>query len=94
MLFLYIQLNWITLTKENIYVENLPEEFNGFKILQLSDLHSKSFGNDNAYIIKKINNIDPNIIVMTGDMRTNTPEDKGEVLITILEKLNRKYPIY
>ena len=94
MLFLYIQLNWITLTNENIYVDNLPEEFNGFKILQLSDLHSKSFGNDNAYIIKKINNIDPNIIVMTGDMRTNTPEDKGEVLITILEKLNRKYPIY
>lgn len=94
MLFLYIQLNWISLTKENIYIDNLPEAFNEFKILHLSDLHSKSFGNDNEGIIKKINNVDPNIIVMTGDMRTNAPEDNGEVLITILGKLNRKYPVY
>jgi len=93
-LFLYAQLNWISVTEEDIYINNLPDTFNGFKILQLSDLHSKSFGNDNDGLIKNINNIDPNIIVMTGDMRTNTPEDNGEVLIAILEKLNGKYPVY
>ena len=93
-LFLYAQLNWISVTKEDIYVNSLPDTFNGFKILQLSDLHSKPFGNDSDGLIKNINNIDPNIIVMTGDMRTNTPEDNGEVLIAILEKLNGKYPVY
>lgn len=93
-LFLYAQLNWISVTKEDIYVNNLPSAFNGFKILQLSDLHSKSFGNDSNGIIKKINNIEPNIIVMTGDMRTNTPNDNGGVLITLLENLNGEYPVY
>lgn len=93
-LFLYVQLNWISITKENINVNNLPSAFNGFKILQLSDLHSKPFGNDSDGLIKKINKIDPNIIVMTGDMRTNTPEDNGEVLMTLVRGLNGRYPVY
>lgn len=33
--FLYVQLNWISVTKEDIYVNNLPLAFSGFKILQL-----------------------------------------------------------
>lgn len=92
--FLYVQLNWISVTKEDIYVNNLPLAFSGFKILQLWDLHSKSFGNDSNILIKKINNLEPNIIVMTGDMRTNSPDDNGEVLITLLENLNGEYPVY
>ncbi len=93
-LFLYTQLNWISISKENIFINNLPQTFHNFKILHLSDLHSKSFGNNNNKLIKKINKLQPNIIVMTGDMRTNSPEDDGKVLITLVRELKGKYPIY
>lgn len=39
-----------------------------FKIVQLSDLHSREFGNDNKKIIDYIEKENPDIIVMTGDM--------------------------
>lgn len=93
-LFLYMQLNWISISKEEIYINNLPQDFENFEILHLSDLHSKSFGDNNYNLVKKVNKIDPNIIVMTGDMMTNSPEDNGEVLLTLVRGLNGKYPIY
>lgn len=39
-----------------------------FKIVQLSDLHSREFRNDNKKIIDYIEKEKPDIIVMTGDM--------------------------
>ena len=35
----------------------VPKNFVNFKILQLSDLHCKEFGNNNIRLIKKINKI-------------------------------------
>ena len=46
----------------------IPDSFDGFKILQLSDLHSKSFGDGNIKLMEKINGENPDIVVMTGDM--------------------------
>lgn len=46
----------------------IPKAFDGFKIVQLSDLHDRSFGDDNEDLIEAIREIDPNLIVMTGDM--------------------------
>lgn len=93
-LFLFLQLNWISVTEEDIYLNKLPAEFEGFRILQLSDLHGKSFGRDSNYLIRKIDETNPDIIVMTGDMRTNTPADDGEELITLLKELDGRYPVY
>lgn len=50
--------------------ESVPESFNGFKIVQFSDLHFgmttdfKSLDN----IIKKINNLNPDLVIFTGDL--------------------------
>ncbi len=93
-LFLFVQLNWLQVTDEDIYLSKLPAEFEDFRILHLSDLHSKSFGKDSKFLVRKIKGIDPDIIVMTGDMRTNNRDDDGEVLITLLRELDGHYPIY
>jgi predicted MPP superfamily phosphohydrolase len=92
----FLQLNWISVTNETIHLNDLPEEFNGYKIVQLTDLHNKEFGEGNVRLVKKINNIEPEMIVITGDMLTNTREvaNNGEVLIKLLENLNNSYPIY
>ncbi|MEQ6389701.1 metallophosphoesterase [Bacillaceae bacterium S4-13-58] len=74
----------------------MPEEFDGFKIVQLSDLHNKEFGEGNKRLVNKINKIKPDIIVITGDMLNNSQDipNNGEVLIELLENLNNNYPTY
>ena len=76
-------------------IENrkVPKSFDGFKIVQLSDLHSKEFGRNNRRLIGKIDSIDPDIIVMTGDM-VNVTDDQFNVFISTSNELAKKYKIY
>lgn len=48
--------------------ENLPEEFKGFKIAQISDLHNAEFGKDNSKLLDILKQNRPDIIVFTGDL--------------------------
>ena len=48
---LYIDSNMLVVSKINIKDKKIPESFNGYKILHLSDLHSKSFGDKNVNLI-------------------------------------------
>ncbi|MGN1444401.1 MAG: metallophosphoesterase, partial [Acutalibacteraceae bacterium] len=48
--------------------QKLPESFDGFQIVHVSDLHNKSFGNDNTDLLSKIKKENPDIIVITGDI--------------------------
>lgn len=79
--------------KKEIVSSKINSSFDGYKILQLSDLHSKSFGNNNDKLVKKIDKIDPDIIVCTGDMM-NSMDDEGNVFIDLAKKLSSNYPIY
>ena len=95
-IYYFLQLNWISVTTHVIHLDDLPKEFDGHKIVQLSDLHNQEFGYENERLIERINQIKPDIIVMTGDMLTNTREvsTNGDVLIKLVESLNQQYPIY
>ena len=95
-IYYFLQLNWISVTTHVIHLDDLPKEFDEYKIVQLSDLHNQEFGYENERLIERINQIKPDIIVMTGDMLTNTREvsTNGDVLIKLVESLNQQYPIY
>ena len=49
-------------------VEGLPEEFDGFRIVQLSDLHGAEFGADNAALTERVAALRPDLIALTGDL--------------------------
>lgn len=53
-----------------IPMKELPKELSGFSIVQLSDLHLESYKSQNriAYIIDKVNELKPNLVVITGDL--------------------------
>ncbi|NLU23907.1 MAG: metallophosphoesterase [Clostridiales bacterium] len=46
----------------------LPVGFNGFRIVQLSDLHGKQFGKDNSRLLAAVADCRPDCIVITGDL--------------------------
>ena len=47
----------------------LPAAFDGLRIVQLTDLHGKAFGPDNARLIAAVAAAEPDIIVLTGDLQ-------------------------
>ena len=62
------QNNHIVISRFDYSTSMVPNEFNGFTIVHISDLHNKSFGKNQEYLLKKIRLISPDIIVVTGDL--------------------------
>ena len=60
--------NRIKVVEQEVEVVDLPEEFEGFKILQIADLHGKTFGKNQKRLLKKMNAIDYDMIAICGDM--------------------------
>ncbi|HZX20985.1 MAG TPA: metallophosphoesterase [Clostridia bacterium] len=84
---------FLTVTTYNLEYPDLPVSFDGFRIVQLSDLHNNRFGADNQRLISAINKQSPDIIVMTGDMINSTDRDYS-ILISLAENLANKYGTY
>ena len=58
-----LMVNEIKITNDKI-----PQSFEGFRIAQVSDLHNAELGKDNNKLIEKLNECEPDIIVLTGDL--------------------------
>ena len=70
-----VLLSWIVWDNKRIVVtsfrvedEQLPQEFDGYRIVQISDLHNDEFGKDNEKLLALIKEIKPDIIAITGDL--------------------------
>lgn len=72
--------------------KRLPSAFNGFKIVQLSDIHIGSFDNKDAVQIglDMVNDLEPDLILFTGDMVNNLSEEVHGYE-EMLSGLNAKY---
>lgn len=58
-----ISLSWFEYTNTKV-----PQAFDGYKILQVSDLHNHLFGNEQSNLISRVKAENPNLIVITGDL--------------------------
>jgi len=67
---MYISNTRISVTNYIVTNEKIPKEFDGFKIVQISDFHLKKFADNGTDLVQKIVRQSPDIIVMTGDMIT------------------------
>ena len=74
----------------------LPNEFDGFKIVQISDLHLKSFYGDTAFIsqmVKSINSFTPDVVAITGDL-VSLSADEILPYKNQLSSLKSKYGVF
>jgi predicted MPP superfamily phosphohydrolase len=91
--YLWCGVNLLQITHYTVTSSKLPKSFDGYKIVQLTDLHSITFGSDNKRLIDKINGLKPDLIVVTGDMM-NSENDNGQVFEKLAAVLVKKYPVY
>ena len=64
----YIGNSRLTVSAYEYRAAKVPESFSGFKILQVSDLHNRTFGDGQRGLISAIEEQYPDIIVVTGDL--------------------------
>ena len=85
----------ILINKEIIQLRNLPKPFNGIKIIQISDLHLGSFASTDPVenMVKKINDLDADIVFFTGDL-VNDRSKEATKYIEILKKIKSKHGVF
>ena len=71
---------WKTLkTKQvDLYFDNLPEAYDGYRIAHLSDLHVGTYGKKTAFVekvVQRVNDEHPDLVVFTGDLVNVDPSE-------------------
>ena len=74
------QNNDLTVSRSQVMSGRIPAEFDGYTIVQVSDLHNKEFGRGQRRIMSKIAEQNPDVIVITGDMIDSRNTDVGAAL--------------
>lgn len=82
----------LEISRYEVKSQKLPESFDGFKIVQLSDLHGAEFGEDGMGLVEKVKELEPDIIALTGDFVT----DEGDLAAVekLAARLVKLCPVY
>ena len=82
----------LEISRYEVNSQKLPESFDGFKIVQLSDLHGAEFGEDGMEIVDKVGSLEPDMIALTGDFVT----DEGDLAAVekLAARLVKLCPVY
>ncbi len=81
----------LVVKEESLVYESLPENFHGLKIIQFSDLHYGTTVDTKKLesIVNKINSINPDIILFTGDLIDRTYPINNKEIEQVTELLNK-----
>ncbi len=79
----------IDLNYYDIKINNLPDNFNKFKIMHISDLHGVNFLDYYPQILTRIKKEKPNILILSGDISHNDYYIKS---IELLDQLQHVIP--
>ncbi len=67
---------------------SLPPAFDGFRVVQLSDLHGACFGRENARLLRAVRAEEPDLIALTGDLVDSRSDlAQTEALLTRLTEI-------
>ena len=70
--------NNIEVTRQTIEFEKLPNSFDGYKIVHISDIHAGTWGTDTVFLsnmVDSVNALNPDLVLFTGDIvNRNTKE--------------------
>lgn len=79
-----------------IEIAGLPDGFDGYRIVQFSDMHVGTFGNDTTFVstfVDRINALNPDLIVFTGDI-VNSKTTELPPFVAPFSRLNAPDGVY
>ncbi len=91
--YLYYENNMLQVSNYVITSDRIPEEFNNYKIVQISDFHNTKSKKLHNSLVKEISGIKPNIIVITGDLIDANRTDI-DTAINLIKEIKDVAPIY
>lgn len=83
----------LTLTEYPVESARLPASFDGFRIAQVSDLHNTEFGTDNKKLLTMLEDSQPDLITVTGDLLDSRRTDV-DVAVDFLRQAVQIAPVY
>ncbi|MDE6693206.1 MAG: metallophosphoesterase, partial [Muribaculaceae bacterium] len=86
----------IDVREVTVDITDLPADFDGFTIAQISDLHVGTFGHDTTFVsrlVDSINSLHPDLIVFTGDI-VNRRSEEFIPFISTMRRLHAPYGVY
>lgn len=84
---------FLQVSRYRIESRRIPPAFDGYRILQLSDLHGCSFGRENRRLTEAVSSAAPDAVVMTGDMADRQTK-RYDGIFRLSGTLCEKYPVY
>ena len=88
-----VEPNWLAIRTVELVLPHLEPEFQGYRIVQISDIHLADGGADGMSVkrlhrfVTAINRLSPDLIAITGDFFTVTPSDYADELAHELGRL-------
>ena len=73
-----IERNCFRIKEITIKTTDLPENFDGYRIVHISDIHARSFNGREKHLqraMDMINELKPDMVAFTGDLITMTPDE-------------------
>ncbi len=90
----YYENRKLTVNEYHIKDSKCPKAFDGFQIVQLSDLHNAVFGESNQKLFDVIKHQNPDMIVITGDMIIGKPNTDVMMAVDFVNTLCDIAPVY
>ena len=84
---------WLKISSHEYTSERIPTSFDGYKIVQLSDLHDAELGENHSLLIRKVESTEPDIILVTGDVIDSRRYDL-EKSMRAIKQLKEIAPVY
>ena len=86
----------LQVNEQTLHFATLPESFDGYKIVQISDLHLGTNGKSTAFvekIVDTINSLSPDLVVFTGDL-VNTDVSEIQPFKCVLTKIKARDGVF
>ncbi|MDE7412207.1 MAG: metallophosphoesterase [Muribaculaceae bacterium] len=86
----------IEVNTEEVVSSRIPASFNNYKIVQFSDAHVGTWGEDTTFVsalVEKVNGLNPDLIVFTGDI-VNRRTDELRPFLRVLSRLKARDGVY
>lgn len=87
-----VEPNWVQVTRMTVTVPRLAPEFENYRMVHITDIHADNWMTTDRLrkVIRLINQQHPDLVLLTGDYVTRSPEKYVKTLTTAFKQLTPK----